>query len=141
MCFWFPTIISPTRSQIKAFKIGCRGCVVLQLPINGLVAEVGPEDHLLVEVCVQGHRVPLLLHNLRVLLPLQAQAPDVSAVGEDQARLFPCGQETTGFVQRQDNTSFHQHVTGRSQDDISSSMTAAEPLSPLSEIQSHRLQD
>ncbi len=59
-----------------------------ELPINSLLAEVSPEDHLLVKVCIQSHCVPLLLHNLSVLLPLQTQTTDVPAVGEDQAGLL-----------------------------------------------------
>lgn len=58
------------------------------LPVYGLVTQVSPEDHLLVKVCVQSHRVPLLLHNLSVLLPLQTQSADVPPVCEDQAGLF-----------------------------------------------------
>ncbi|TNN86391.1 hypothetical protein EYF80_003476 [Liparis tanakae] len=34
---------------------------------------VSPEDHMPIKVCIQSHRVPLLLHNLSVLLPLQTQ--------------------------------------------------------------------
>lgn len=63
-------------------------CGAHHVPVNGLVAQVGPEDHLLVEVGIQRHRVPLLLHQLGVLLPLQAQAANVTAVGEHQARLL-----------------------------------------------------
>lgn len=61
---------------------------VCKLPINGLLTQVSPKDQLLVEVCIQSHRVPLLLHNLSVLLPLQTQTTDVTAVGEDQAGLL-----------------------------------------------------
>lgn len=63
-------------------------CGVCKLPINGLSAQVGPENHLLVKVCIQSHCVPLLLHNLSVLFPLQTQTTDVTAVGEDQAGLL-----------------------------------------------------
>lgn len=58
------------------------------LPVYGLLAQVGPEDHLLVEVCIQSHRVPLLLHNLSVLLPLQTETTNVTAVSEDQTGLL-----------------------------------------------------
>lgn len=67
-----------------------------EVPVNGLVTQVGPEDHLLVEVGIQRHRVPLLLHQLGVLLPLQAQAANVTAVGEHQARLLACRQNPRG---------------------------------------------
>lgn len=64
-------------------------CVyVCNLPINGPVAQVSPEDQLLAKVSIQSHGVPLLLHDLSVLLPLQAEAADVSAVSEDQAGLL-----------------------------------------------------
>ena len=59
-----------------------------KLPINGLLAQISPEDHLLVKVGVQSHCVPLLLHNLSVLLPLQTKTTDVTAVSEDQAGLL-----------------------------------------------------
>lgn len=59
-----------------------------EVPVNGLVTQVGPEDHLLVEVRVESHRVPLLLHQLSVFFPLQAQAANVTAVGEHQAGLL-----------------------------------------------------
>lgn len=58
------------------------------LPIYGLLAQVCPENCLLVKVCIQSHCVPLLLHNLSVLLPLQTQAANIASVGEDQARFF-----------------------------------------------------
>lgn len=71
-----------------------RACLLCSdLPVNGLLTQVGPEDHLLVKVCIQGHCVPLLLHQLGVLLPLQAQAPDVTAVSENQTGLLTYGQE------------------------------------------------
>lgn len=57
-------------------------------PVNGLLAQIGPEDHLQVKVCIQSHRVPLLFHDLSVLLSLQTQATDVPAVGEDQTGFF-----------------------------------------------------
>lgn len=60
----------------------------VRLPKYGLLTQVGPKQGLLDEVCVQSHDVPLLLHDLRVLLPLQTQAADIPAVGEDQARLL-----------------------------------------------------
>ena len=63
-------------------------CGVCNLPINGPLAHVSPEDQLLVKVGIQSHCVPLLLHNLSVLLPLQTQATDVTAVGEDQGGLL-----------------------------------------------------
>lgn len=59
-----------------------------ELPKNGFLSQVSPEDHLLIKVCIQSHCVSLLLHKLRVFLPLQAEATDVTAVGEDQARLL-----------------------------------------------------
>lgn len=62
--------------------------VALILPEYGLLTQVGPKHGMLVEVCVQSHDVPLLLHDLSVLLPLQTQAADITAVGEDQARLL-----------------------------------------------------
>lgn len=58
-------------------------------PENSLLAQVGPEEHLLVKVCVQGHCVPLLFYQLRVLLPLQAEAANVTPVGKDQAGFLP----------------------------------------------------
>jgi len=58
------------------------------LPKYGLLAQVSPENHLLVKVCIQSHRVPLLLQNLSVLLPLQTQTTNVTAVGEHQTGLL-----------------------------------------------------
>lgn len=56
-----------------------------ELPKNGLLSQVSPKDHLLLKVCIQSHCVPLLLHKLSVFLPLQAQATDITAIGEDEA--------------------------------------------------------
>lgn len=58
------------------------------LPVDRLLAQVSPENGLLVKVCIQSHCVSLLLNNLSVLLPLQAQTTDITAVGEDQAGLL-----------------------------------------------------
>lgn len=63
---------------------------VRQLPKNSLLSQVGPEECLLVKVCIQSRGVPLLLHKLSVFLPLQAQTANVSAVCEDQAGLLAC---------------------------------------------------
>lgn len=62
--------------------------ITYYLPVDRLLAQVSPENGLLVKVCIQSHCVSLLLHNLSVLLPLQAQTTDITAVGEDQAGLL-----------------------------------------------------
>lgn len=61
---------------------------MVQIPEDGFLSQVSPEDLLMAEVCIQGHSVAQLLYYLCVLAPFQPQLPDVSPVCEDQTRLF-----------------------------------------------------
>lgn len=69
-------------------SFACYVAVVCNLPIYSLLAQVSPEDHLLVKVCIQSHCVPLLFYYLSVFFPLQTQTTNVTAVSEDQAWLL-----------------------------------------------------
>lgn len=66
---------------------------VMQIPEDGFLSQISPEDHLTVEVCVQGHSVAQLLYYLCVLSPFQSKLSDVSPVCEDQRRLFAYNEE------------------------------------------------
>lgn len=44
-------------------------CRVVQVPEDGFLSQVSPEDLLMVEICIQGHSVPQMLYYLCVFTP------------------------------------------------------------------------